>query len=60
MRGCLGSASQRHFVSDCHPFASLRASTYLVARNDDVTTSVASAIVSPLGPVSSVGRAPAF
>ena len=29
-----GCASQRHCVSDCHPFASLWASAYLVARHD--------------------------
>ena len=29
-----GIASQRHCVSDCHPFASLWASAYLVGRND--------------------------
>src|SRR3990170_4175598 len=30
---------------DCHPFASLRASAYLVARNDNETTFVSFAII---------------
>jgi hypothetical protein len=40
-----GYVSQRHCVSDCHPFASLWASAYFVARNADVTTTNAPAIV---------------
>jgi len=48
-----GYVSQRHCVSDCHPFTEfilseaegLWASAYFVARNDDVTTTNAPAIV---------------
>ena len=43
--GIFACGSQRHWVSDCRPFASLRASAYLVARNDSPTQVPGFAIV---------------